>query len=1564
MVDRKSTVMRSGLRRGIALFVAAASFLSLGVNGAYAGQGGITSVSDALVSDATYRVPAVESTIGLGAIPVGAEGPVSVRTADGAASALVRISVFGAAEDTDVTMGGAAVLHVAAGHDASTTVLAPVKDGAVTMAATGQVDARVEVLASFGSDTTTPGSTVALESPVTRADNASGLAASALTVQKQTVGLLGRGGVPVEGIRAAYVTADISLDGAGTVTFAGQQLRLDAGRTVVSTLVTTDDKGNVEVCTDGVSGALRLDVRGYVVGSGQNLESANVQGGFVPVAGSAAESAVIEDGGVASVDVGQRTKGVSFGIGLVDADGNDSRGYLDAGEEQLGRSHGAVLDATNGAQPQLDVIEGTEGTVPVSLRGTDATADLLLIGDVLAQAPTEKGSVSISIDTPAEGQTIDLGQKPLYTASGTVTSDHAIKSVEVTGDGGATGTAAVSYDATGTRWSFDFSLPESGSTTLTFTATTVNGDTASKSVTVNAALPDDDETVLNPRTHEIASGDSSPVIEVADDSVMLSAAPDFQVGNLIVTGFSEGAPDGFIRWVDAIDENNGTWVVSTHEATVGDAFYQVSKVTADPSQSRVTEVEGASDATIVEGQGDAAGSTATTDGAMSDDAEDGADASSDVSANILSSDTGAATVSDRIMTQDGSFVANPAVDTTGSSGDAYAVRNVSSGNDSIKSSDWVDANSQDVTLSQSFSKSVTVYFAKGEKKFQVSDSKLSHKVSGTFGFTTGFTTSMGCVFGLIVRPQRKAFFVTPHLEYFRIGTEKDTSTTTKLNLSGTYTASVPLATIENKYVFDAIIPICITYKVSASVDLSGTFELSATTKSSSKQQSGYIFDDRNGIDTSYSNQKEPSSDDSSSEESDRCAKSADENVSISVDVCLKGEIKGLLYDAAGFTCTAKVGKTIEKTKTDKSGGKGEITLSLIPYVSLGVVFNLQIPIVDMPLYDVKIAEYKVQGKASAKLLSYTTCSITSGDGSAGSSGSSSSDSSPSDVADGHDGMTSVTWYGDRTSTGSTTWEKPGTTLEVSPSLVQGKIASGGGSASVSGMSGVIVQTRYVTYAVKNGNSFQIPDEAISVTAYSGDSGVVTVGDKSNDLVFVIDTTGSMSGEISGVKTDIESLVDSISSTTSDYRIAIVEYKDDCDAYQSRVDVDFTNDVSALKSGLDGMWADGGGDTPESMYSGIKTGVDLDWRAGSTKSIILIGDAPGKDPEPVTGYTFDTVVDAATAKNIQIYPMGRVWNYSDSDSIPTSTVAFSGETGSVGTDNTTGALRPLSAGALSSSGPSVTAMIAERSALAAYATHGGADGRTDVSAPAADGLSIATAISDPGDSFRDFTDRIARQTGGVFIEYKSEDFVNRLESAVTFATTRPDVDTNLRGTPHTGESVTFNATATLHADGDPVASYIWDFGDGTDSVTTTTDTASHTYAAAGNYDVIVRVRTASGIEGSGTLPVAVTDRQSPTVYKAHKVVSKAAAGAGSVELNFPIDEGTDSYSTATFANGSDTLDVAGEGTWSIRRDSDGLMLATFTPDPNFSGSQTTHVPYTVYNTGGDSNTSEMWVRYVD
>lgn len=62
----------------------------------------------------------------------------------------------------------------------------------------------------------------------------------------------------------------------------------------------------------------------------------------------------------------------------------------------------------------------------------------------------------------------------------------------------------------------------------------------------------------------------------------------------------------------------------------------------------------------------------------------------------------------------------------------------------------------------------------------------------------------------------------------------------------------------------------------------------------------------------------------------------------------------------------------------------------------------------------------------------------------------------------------------------------------------------------------------------------------------------------------------------------------------------------------------------------------GGDTPESMYSGAMTALNLPWRPGVRK-VIIIGDAPGKDPEPVTGFTLAAVQAKALAVDpAQIY----------------------------------------------------------------------------------------------------------------------------------------------------------------------------------------------------------------------------------------------------------------------------------------------------------------------------------------
>jgi len=146
-----------------------------------------------------------------------------------------------------------------------------------------------------------------------------------------------------------------------------------------------------------------------------------------------------------------------------------------------------------------------------------------------------------------------------------------------------------------------------------------------------------------------------------------------------------------------------------------------------------------------------------------------------------------------------------------------------------------------------------------------------------------------------------------------------------------------------------------------------------------------------------------------------------------------------------------------------------------------------------------------------------------------------------------------------------------------------------------------------------------------------------------DIAFAIDSTGSMSDEIEEVKENVSTLVGQIASIDPDYRLALVDYKDieeEESEYQSRLDLDFTNDVAAFNRELEGLEAFGGGDEPESVYSGLMTALGRDWRAGAKKIVVQIGDAPPKDPEPVTGYTLRDVqlkalsVDPATIDTIQ------------------------------------------------------------------------------------------------------------------------------------------------------------------------------------------------------------------------------------------------------------------------------------------------------------------------------------------
>jgi alpha-tubulin suppressor-like RCC1 family protein len=134
-----------------------------------------------------------------------------------------------------------------------------------------------------------------------------------------------------------------------------------------------------------------------------------------------------------------------------------------------------------------------------------------------------------------------------------------------------------------------------------------------------------------------------------------------------------------------------------------------------------------------------------------------------------------------------------------------------------------------------------------------------------------------------------------------------------------------------------------------------------------------------------------------------------------------------------------------------------------------------------------------------------------------------------------------------------------------------------------------------------------------------------------DLAFVFDTTGSMSSAIANAKTEATNLAQTWLNFFRNGRVGLVEFKDQGDPFVSRVDLGLTNDVSAFQNSVNALTASGGGDIPEAQLSGVMTALDgMAWANGATKVTIVITDAPGKDPEPITGFTRDSVSQHALA----------------------------------------------------------------------------------------------------------------------------------------------------------------------------------------------------------------------------------------------------------------------------------------------------------------------------------------------
>ncbi len=155
-----------------------------------------------------------------------------------------------------------------------------------------------------------------------------------------------------------------------------------------------------------------------------------------------------------------------------------------------------------------------------------------------------------------------------------------------------------------------------------------------------------------------------------------------------------------------------------------------------------------------------------------------------------------------------------------------------------------------------------------------------------------------------------------------------------------------------------------------------------------------------------------------------------------------------------------------------------------------------------------------------------------------------------------------------------------------------------------------------------------------------------------DVAFVMDTTGSMTGSITNLKTSLTSVVvPGLAAKIPSVGMAVVDHRDWGDAWVVKVLQKITTTTASVNTAVGTMAAGGGGDYAEAQISALDYVVTgnangtvpkvtppagyfgaVEFRPGAVPVVVLITDAPWHDPSGVATNT--TVTTAFKAKNVK------------------------------------------------------------------------------------------------------------------------------------------------------------------------------------------------------------------------------------------------------------------------------------------------------------------------------------------
>ncbi len=143
-----------------------------------------------------------------------------------------------------------------------------------------------------------------------------------------------------------------------------------------------------------------------------------------------------------------------------------------------------------------------------------------------------------------------------------------------------------------------------------------------------------------------------------------------------------------------------------------------------------------------------------------------------------------------------------------------------------------------------------------------------------------------------------------------------------------------------------------------------------------------------------------------------------------------------------------------------------------------------------------------------------------------------------------------------------------------------------------------------------------------------------------DILFVMDTTGSMGEEIGRLKGTIEIINLNLSSlsTKPKIRFGMVLYKDREDEYVTRI-IPFTDRLDDFQTELEKVSAAGGGDEPEDLQTALHDAVKkLRWNRDGIRLAYIITDAPAHI-DYGQKYTYADAVRDARKEGIKFFSVG-------------------------------------------------------------------------------------------------------------------------------------------------------------------------------------------------------------------------------------------------------------------------------------------------------------------------------------